>query len=68
METTRQGLDEARQRLIWRKSSRSGPNCDNCVEVAELPAAVAVRDSQDPDGALLLFPAHHWAHFLAGLR
>lgn len=42
----------------WRKSSYSGQT-GNCVEVAgNLPAAVAVRDSQDPAGpALILTPA-----------
>jgi hypothetical protein len=42
----------------WRKSSHSG-GAQNCVEVADnLPGAVAVRDSKDPDGsALILSPA-----------
>lgn len=38
---------------IWRKSSYSGGNGGNCVEVAaNLPVIVAVRDSKRPeDGA-----------------
>ena len=33
----------------WRKSSYSGTNGGNCVEVARnLPGVVAVRDSKDP--------------------
>lgn len=31
----------------WRKSTYSGPNSDDCVEVADLPVAgKAVRDSK----------------------
>ncbi|MEU4821661.1 DUF397 domain-containing protein [Actinomadura citrea] len=38
----------------WRKSSYSGSNAAECVELAELPGAVAVRDSKDQDGPVLL--------------
>ncbi|MFC5748381.1 DUF397 domain-containing protein [Actinomadura rugatobispora] len=38
----------------WRKSSYTGSNGGNCVEVAGLPGVVAVRDSKDPDGPVLL--------------
>jgi hypothetical protein len=43
----------------WRKSSYSGDQGGNCVEVAELPGAtVAVRDSKTPaDPVLTLKPA-----------
>jgi hypothetical protein len=41
--------------LPWRKSSRSGENGGNCVELADAAdAVVAVRDSKDPDGPVLL--------------
>jgi hypothetical protein len=37
----------------WRKSSYSTGGGQNCVEVAVLPGAVAIRDRKDPHG-----PAH----------
>ena len=44
--------------LTWRKSSRSGENGGDCVELADAAGAVAdavaVRDSKDPDGPVLL--------------
>ncbi|GAA4854450.1 DUF397 domain-containing protein [Saccharopolyspora rosea] len=50
----------------WRKSSRSvGGNDSNCVEVAFSGPAVAVRDSKDPDGPVLAFPARSWAAFVS---
>jgi hypothetical protein len=51
---------------IWRKSSYSGGNGGQCVEIAHnLPGVVAVRDSKDPDGAKLVFTAAQWAVFAA---
>ncbi|MFI0448063.1 DUF397 domain-containing protein [Actinomadura sp. 6N118] len=40
----------------WRKSTHSGSNAAECVELAEAAGAgtVAVRDSKDPDGPILL--------------
>jgi hypothetical protein len=53
----------------WRKSSRSGNNGGNCVEVARnLPDAVAVRDSKDPGGPVLIFTPAEWRAFAAGVR
>ncbi|MFA1551704.1 DUF397 domain-containing protein [Actinomadura chokoriensis] len=34
----------------WRKSSHSTGQGGDCVEVAPLTTAIAVRDSKDPDG------------------
>jgi hypothetical protein len=53
-------LDLTRAR--WRKSSYSGAN-GACVEVAGRPEAVAVRDSKDPAGPVLVFTRQAWAAF-----
>jgi hypothetical protein len=53
-------------RAAWRKSTRSGTN--GCVEVALVDNQVAVRDSKDRGGSVLVFTAHEWASFLRGVR
>jgi len=53
----------------WRKSSYSGTNGGNCVEIARnLPGVVAVRDSKDRQGPALVFTPDEWTAFLAGVR
>ena len=57
------------ERADWRKSSHSGDNGGACVEVARnLPGAVAVRDSKDPEGPKLVFTPDEWRAFAAGVR
>ena len=53
----------------WRKSTRS--QTSNCVEVAPLgsgPATVALRDSKDRGGPVLLFNRAGWLGFIAGAK
>lgn len=53
---------------IWHKSARSN-NGGNCVQVARnLPGAVTVRDSKDPDGPALIFTPADWEAFTAGIK
>ncbi|MCN0153836.1 DUF397 domain-containing protein [Salinispora arenicola] len=52
----------------WRKSSRSSANGSDCVEVAGLGEGLAVRDSKDPCGPVLVFGSAAWTSFVAGLR
>ncbi|MFI1964040.1 DUF397 domain-containing protein [Streptomyces pathocidini] len=51
--------------LRWRKSSFSTAEGDNCVEVASLAQAVAVRDSKDPEGPFLTFSSDAFASFVS---
>ncbi|MGW0506271.1 DUF397 domain-containing protein [Micromonospora sp. NPDC003241] len=49
----------------WRKSSKSGSNGGDCVEIADnLPGVVAVRDSKDPTGPALVFGPAAWRSFV----
>lgn len=50
--------------MEWRKSSFSGSEGGECVEVAACPEAVHVRDSKDPEGPVLTFPAAAWSAFV----
>jgi hypothetical protein len=50
----------------WRKSSHS--TAGSCAEVGQDGAVVAVRDSKDPDGPVLVFGPVTWVAFLEGLR
>lgn len=50
----------------WRKSTKSGNNGGDCVEVADnLPGVVLVRDTKDRDGGTLFFPPAAWRAFVA---
>jgi len=54
---------------IWRKSTYSGGNGGNCVEVArDLPGIVAVRDSKHRQGPVLTFTPAEWQEFTAAVR
>ncbi|MFB7905244.1 DUF397 domain-containing protein [Kitasatospora sp. NPDC056076] len=56
------------QRVTWYKSSYS-TQAGNCIEVANgLPDATPVRDSKDPEGPVLVFPAGAWSSFVASVR
>jgi hypothetical protein len=53
----------------WRKSSYSGGDNGSCVEVADgFPGLVPVRDSKQPTGPALAFPAAAWTAFVRTVR
>jgi Domain of unknown function (DUF397) len=53
-------------RADWRKSRCSATN--GCVEVAFLDGPVAVRDSKDQQGPVLVFTQAEWEAFVGGIR
>ncbi|MEV5573031.1 DUF397 domain-containing protein [Spirillospora sp. NPDC052269] len=38
----------------WRKSSHSGGDAGQCVELADMASGVGVRDSKHPEGGFLV--------------
>jgi hypothetical protein len=50
-------------RLKWRKA-QSSVNNGACVEVADADGMIAVRDSKNPVGPVIMYTRHDWAVFL----
>lgn len=62
-------LSDTSTQAAWRKSSHSGSENAHCVEVADgYPAMVPVRDSKDPHGPVLVFPASSWSSFVMTVK
>lgn len=54
--------------LTWIKSSLSFSN-GNCVEIASLAdGGIGVRNSRDPEGAVLAFTPDEWHAFIGGVH
>ena len=53
--------------LTWRKARRSVGN-GACVELAPFDGMVAMRDSKDPDGPVLVYTPAEWDAFLHGAK
>ncbi|MFI9203833.1 DUF397 domain-containing protein [Streptomyces sp. NPDC053048] len=53
----------------WRKSSHSGPDNGDCLEVDDASSSVVrVRDSKSPHGPALALRPSTWATFVDTLR
>ncbi|GAA4680269.1 DUF397 domain-containing protein [Phytohabitans rumicis] len=57
---------EAGPHIHWKTSSRSQNT--NCVEVADSGSTVAMRDSKDRGGPILIFAKERWLDFVAGAK
>ncbi|MGH3868303.1 MAG: DUF397 domain-containing protein [Pseudonocardiaceae bacterium] len=58
-------------RVVWCKSSRSPLNggTEQCIEVATLgDGRIAMRDSKQPDGAVLLLPRGQLTTWISGVK
>jgi len=61
-------VDKAeRLALRWRKAQMSLGN-GACVEVATTRGMIAIRDSKDPSGPILMYTPAEWEAFLDGAR
>jgi hypothetical protein len=49
----------------WFKSSYSGSEGGNCIEVAAHPSAIHVRDSKVPAAGILTVSPSTWTEFLS---
>ncbi|WP_309030374.1 DUF397 domain-containing protein [Streptomyces alfalfae] len=50
--------------MTWFKSSYSGDEGGQCVEVATHPTAIHIRDSKNPEGPALTVTPEAWTSFL----
>jgi hypothetical protein len=53
---------------VWHKSSHSGGETNDCVEVVVEGTCVLVRDSKRREGPVLVFRRAAWCGLLAGLE
>lgn len=61
-------LSEAeRQGLAWLKAQCS-TGTGQCVEIASTAGKIAIRDSKDPDGPILVYTSSEFSAFLEGAR
>jgi hypothetical protein len=54
--------------LRWRRSSRSNGQGNECVEVALLDTAAAIRDSKNPGGGVLVIGGLAWDRLRSAVR
>lgn len=53
----------------WRKASYSDPNGGSCLEVLDnCLSGVPIRDSKNPYGPAVIFPATGWSSFVAAVK
>ena len=71
METGRSGpltvSDAERASLVWVKAQAS-TSYGQCVQVASAVGGVALRDSKDPEGPILLYTRTEFKAFIDGAR
>jgi Domain of unknown function (DUF397) len=59
--------DTEREGLSWVKSQYSGAN-GQCIEIASTSGKIAIRDSKDPEGPVLVYTTGEFTAFLHGAR
>ncbi len=62
-------MDTTQSQDAWRKSSHSGGEGGNCVQVRRRSdGGRDVRDSKNPDGPVLAFTSEEWKAFASGVK
>jgi hypothetical protein len=56
-----------RKNLTWHKARSSTVN-GQCVEIASVVGKIAIRDSKDPSGPILVYTPAEFSAFLEGAR
>jgi hypothetical protein len=66
MKCSEHTIPDASVLTSWRKSSYSGGDSGDCLEVTPtaLPTHIPVRDSKNPTGPALVFTAPAWQAFI----
>ena len=64
--SVRRAVQREHPQVALEKSSKSVAN--GCVEVAPLNGLLAVRDSRNPNGPVLLYTGEEWRAFVAGVK
>lgn len=54
--------------MKWRKSSYSNGEASTCVELAQLPEAVGIRDSKNPTGGHLTVSARTLGRLVSEIK
>lgn len=54
--------------ITWRKASHSDETGGACVELAQLPGTIAIRDSKAPGSGHLTLTPHAFADLLTHLK
>lgn len=66
MEIAAKGFRIDSSQATWHKSTHSGG--DDCVEVAFVGDAIAVRDAKNVTGPALIFTPAEWDAFVGGAK
>jgi len=59
--------DSGHHDITWHKASRSVGNGE-CVEISSHPGLVWIRDSKNPEGPVLSYPADAFRTFLDAVK
>ncbi|TYB49555.1 DUF397 domain-containing protein [Actinomadura chibensis] len=55
-------------KAVWRKASHSTSNGGECVEVTNVSTTIAVRDSKNPTGPMLIMSRNDFRHLTTTLK